>query len=124
MFFIPSCPVFQYMKHYVTSIYIYIYIYNMNKKNFSNMIISLIHEAGKDIAEGWIGKTILILNWNFWNRTVYMYKNEFGINNLQWLMCYKTKTNQTNIYIVLCTHVLMYIFVNMCRCGCIHIHIY
>ena len=25
----------------------------------------------------------------------YMYKNGFGINNLQWLMCHKTKPNQT-----------------------------
>ena len=24
-----------------------------------------------------------------------MYKNRFGINNLQWLMCHKTKQNQT-----------------------------
>ena len=23
-----------------------------------------------------------------------MYKNGFGINSLQWLMCYKTKPNQ------------------------------
>ena len=34
-----------------------------------------------------------MLNWIVWNRTVYMYKNEFGINNLQWLMCHKTKPN-------------------------------
>ena len=34
-------------------------------------------------------KTILILNWIVWNRTVY--KNEFGINNLQWLMYHQTK---------------------------------
>ena len=27
------------------------------------------------------------------NRTVYMHKNGFGINNLQWLMCHKTKPN-------------------------------
>ena len=24
-----------------------------------------------------------------------MYKNGFGINNLQWLMCHKTQPNQT-----------------------------
>ena len=36
-------------------------------------------------------KTILILNWIVWNRTVYVYKNGFGINNLQWLMCHQTK---------------------------------
>ena len=28
-----------------------------------------------------------------WNRTVNMYKNGFGINNLQWLICHKTKPN-------------------------------
>ena len=39
-------------------------------------------------------KTILILNWIVWNRTVYMYENGFGINDLQWLMCHKTKPNQ------------------------------
>ena len=36
-------------------------------------------------------KTILILNRIVWNRTVYMYKNGFDINNLQWSMCYQTK---------------------------------
>ena len=38
---------------------------------------------------------VLMLNWIVWNRTVYMYKNEFIINNLQWLMYHKTKPNQT-----------------------------
>ena len=28
-----------------------------------------------------------------WNKTVYMYKNGFGLNNLEWLMCHKTKQN-------------------------------
>ena len=27
-----------------------------------------------------------------------MYKNGFGINNLQWLMYHKTKLNQINIF--------------------------
>ena len=36
-----------------------------------------------------------MLNWIVWNRIVYMYKNLFGINNLQWLICDKTKPNQT-----------------------------
>ena len=35
------------------------------------------------------------LHWIVWNRTVYMYKNGFGIDNLQWLMCHKTKPDQT-----------------------------
>ena len=36
-----------------------------------------------------------MLNWIVWNRTAYTNKNGFGINNLQWLMCYETKPNQT-----------------------------
>ena len=31
-------------------------------------------------------ETVLMLNWIVWNRTVYMYKNGFGIDNLQWLI--------------------------------------
>ena len=37
---------------------------------------------------------VLMLNWIVWNRTVYIDKNGFGINNLQWLMCHQTKPNQ------------------------------
>ena len=37
--------------------------------------------------------SVLMLNWIVWNRTVYKYKNGFGINNLQWLMYHKTKPN-------------------------------
>ena len=29
------------------------------------------------------------------NRIVYMYKKGFGIDNLKWLICHKTKPNQT-----------------------------
>ena len=36
---------------------------------------------------------VLMLNWIVWNRTVYMYKNVFSINNLQWLTYHKTKPN-------------------------------
>ena len=39
-------------------------------------------------------KTVLMLNWIVWKRAVYMHKNGFGINNLQWLMYHKTKQNQ------------------------------
>ena len=39
-------------------------------------------------------KTMLILNWIFWSRTVYIYKNGFGINDLHGLICHKTKPNQ------------------------------
>ena len=37
---------------------------------------------------------VLILNWIVWNRTVYMYKNGFGINSPWWLMWHKTNPNQ------------------------------
>ena len=33
-------------------------------------------------------------NWILWNRTVYMYKMDLELNNLQWLICHKTKPNQ------------------------------
>ena len=39
-------------------------------------------------------ETVLTLNWIVWNKTDYMYKNGFGINNPQWLMCHKAKPNQ------------------------------
>ena len=44
-------------------------------------------------------ETVLMLNWIVWNRTVYIYIyiyiyiNGFGLHNLQWLMCHKTKPN-------------------------------
>ena len=41
-----------------------------------------------------------MLNWIVWNRTVYMYKNGFGVNNIQWLNYHKP--NQTRIK----THIL------------------
>ena len=40
---------------------------------------------------------ILMLNWIVWKWTVYIYKKGFGINNLQWLMCHKTKPNLSDI---------------------------
>ena len=40
-------------------------------------------------------ETLLTLNWIVWNRTVYMFKDRCGINKLQWLMCHKSKQNQT-----------------------------
>ena len=41
-------------------------------------------------------KTVLMLNWIIWNGTVYMYKNGFCLNNLQLLICHKTKPNQVS----------------------------
>ncbi len=35
-----------------------------------------------------------MLKWIVGNRIVNMYKNRFGINDQQWLMCNKTKPNQ------------------------------
>ena len=43
---------------------------------------------------------VFMLNWIVWNRTVYKYKNGFGINNLQWLMCHKTKPNKQTFGVV------------------------
>ena len=37
---------------------------------------------------------VITLNWIVWNRMIYMYKNGFGINNLQWLIWHKTNPNQ------------------------------
>ena len=52
-----------------------------------------------------------MLNWIVWNRTVYIYKNRFGINNLQWLMCHKTKPNQTNQILIICLHTVKWIYI-------------
>ena len=48
---------------------------------------------------------VLLLNWIVWNRTVYMSKNGFGINDLQWLMCHKAKPNQIIMNLLLWTWV-------------------
>ena len=40
--------------------------------------------------------TVLMLDWIVWNRSIYMYKIDLALNNLQWLICHKTKSNQTN----------------------------
>ena len=41
-----------------------------------------------------------MLNWIAWNRTVYRYKIDLVLNNLQWLICHKTKPNQTKLMIM------------------------
>ena len=57
----------------------------------------------------WHLKCVLVLNWFIWNRTFYMYKNGFGINNLQWLMCHKTKPSY-----IICQHCQTYdIIINL-----------
>ena len=38
---------------------------------------------------------VLMPNWFVWDRDVSMNKNGFGIDNQQWLICHKTKPNQT-----------------------------
>ena len=45
----------------------------------------------------WRWNCILMLNWIVWNWAVCMYKNGLGINNLQWLICHKTKPNQSKL---------------------------
>ena len=42
----------------------------------------------------WYLNCVLMLNWTVSNRTVYLYKMDVALNNLQWLICYKTQTNQ------------------------------
>ena len=36
-------------------------------------------------------ETVLMLNWIVWNTAVYLYKMDLALNNLQWLICHKTK---------------------------------
>ena len=44
----------------------------------------------------WHCNYVLMLKWIVWNRNVYMYKKKYSVlNNLQWLICHKTKPNQT-----------------------------
>ena len=52
---------------------------------------------------------ILLLNWIAWNRTVYMYNNGLGINNLQWLIWHKTEPIQSN-FVALISRIL-FIFI-------------
>ena len=64
---------------------------------------------------------ILMLNRIIWNRTVYMYKNGFGSNNLQRLMCYKTKPNQTKLrlfYAKKFEYHIHYTFISIFLCSC------
>ena len=43
-------------------------------------------------------KTVLMLNWIIWNKAVYLYKMDLALNNLQWLICHKTKPNQIDLF--------------------------
>ena len=38
-----------------------------------------------------------MLNWIVWKRTGYLYKNEFGLNNLKRLIFHKTHTKQLKL---------------------------
>ena len=39
-----------------------------------------------------------------------MYKEDLALNNLQWLICHKTKLNQTfSLYFALCTTLLSHL---------------
>ena len=56
---------------------------------------------------------VLMLNWIVWNRTVYMYKNGFGINNPQWLMYHQTKPNRlflTLLSLYQCSVIILFYF--------------
>ena len=37
---------------------------------------------------------LLMLKWTVWNRTVYLYKMDLALNNLQRLICHKTQSNK------------------------------
>ena len=55
-----------------------------------------------------------MLNRTVWNRTVLIYKNRFGINNLQWLICHETKPNQfaypyDSNFVITLTNIIGYI---------------
>ena len=41
-----------------------------------------------------------------------MYKNEFGINDLQWLMCHKTKPNKTKPIFLRWPHLFIVLLVD------------
>ena len=65
-----------------------------------------------------------MLNWIVWNRTVFMNKMDLALNNLQRLMCHKTKSNLlTNIKNILLIR-LSFFFVAKCsffsakKCDC------
>ena len=42
-----------------------------------------------------------------------MYKDDFALNNLQWLMCHKTKPNKTKTIIYTFTQTNIFIFVQL-----------
>ena len=44
-----------------------------------------------------------VLNWFVWSCTVYMFKIDLALDNLQWLICHKTKPNQTKQNNFLCS---------------------
>ena len=43
----------------------------------------------------WRLNCVLMLSWIVWNKTVYCNKMDLALNNLQWLICLKTKPNKT-----------------------------
>ena len=52
----------------------------------------------------------LMLTCIVWNRTVYMYKMDLELNNLQWLICHQTKPNQA-IFLSLSLYIYIYIYI-------------
>ena len=70
----------------------------------------------KNCSRHW--NCVLMLNWIVWNRTVYMYQRDLALNNLQWLICHKTKPNQTwlfkNVIYKMCLWIIyiLYICIN------------
>ena len=43
-----------------------------------------------------------MLNWIVWNWTVYLYKMDLALNNLERLICHKTQTNKQDLSLYFC----------------------
>ena len=55
-------------------------------------------------------KTVFIINWIVWNTTVSMYKNVYGINNLQWLTL-------LSFSLSLSIYIYIHIYTSLCVVG-------
>ena len=55
---------------------------------------------------------------------IYMYKPDLALINLQWLICHKTKQNQTNTYTQICKYRLMQIHTYIHKYVSTHTHMY
>ena len=51
---------------------------------------------------------------------IYMFKKDLALNNLQWLICYKTKP----MCVCLCVYVFVNLHVYICLCVYLHVYVY